>query len=60
MGVRILKIHCTRSEQALIYLSVPADRGKTVAEFFVEGKPRAVYNERWIHERFDVSEVLER
>ncbi len=37
-GYIFSKIHCTRSEQALIYLSVPADRGKTY-RIFVEGKP---------------------
>ncbi len=36
------KIHCTHSEQAVIYISVPADRGKNVDSygiFFVEGEP---------------------
>ncbi len=35
------KIQCARSEQAMIYLNVSADRGKTVGSssiFFVEGK----------------------
>ena len=41
-GYVFSKIHCTRSERALLYLNVSADRGKTVdyySIFFVEGKP---------------------
>ncbi len=40
-GYVFSKIHCTRSERALLYLNVSADRGRTVdyySIFFVEGK----------------------
>ncbi len=61
-GYIFSKIHCTRSEQSMIYLSVPADRNcRFYYRIFLWGKtPRTVYIERWIlpHERFDVSDVL--
>ncbi len=54
------KIHCTRSERAMIYLNVSADRGRTVDSssiFSWRKTPRAVYSEHRSlpHERFGVS-----
>ncbi len=53
--VVFFKIHCTRSEQAMIYLN---ERLQILPVFFRGGKtPRAVYSDL-PHERFDVSYVL--